>query len=218
MEKQLKRILTSKKVMVIAAFICCAAILATGTLAYFTAEETAYNVITTGALDMTLHEETTGGEPWPEEGVSGVMPGTFVDKVPYIENSGSVDFYARISLDKIITPAEGVTKPLDFTYITLDINDDHWIEQDGFYYYYRALKPGEKTEPLFTKVSFGAELGNEYMGATVKVTVNAQAVQSRNNTDSPLTASGWSALEDVNPDDEIVDDETAEDEVVETVE
>lgn len=205
---KIKEMFERKKLLTLAVLVCCAAILAGSTLAYFVAEETAYNVITTGSLDMKLHEETTGGKPWPEEGMSDVNPGTDVDKIVYIENTGSIDFYTRISLDKEIIPAEGVTAELDFTHITLDIDDEHWIEQDGFYYYYRALKPGEKTEPLFTTVSFGAELGNEYMYAKVIIGVNAQAVQSRNNTDSPLTASGWSQLGD----DGIVEDEVVEDE------
>ena len=34
-------------------------------------------------------------------------------------------------------------------------------------------------------------MGNEYMNARLTIKVNAQAVQSRNNTDSALTAAGW---------------------------
>lgn len=168
------------------------AVLATGTYAYFTAEETAYNVITTGCLYMDLVEETTDGEPWPEEGITGVMPGMGVDKVVYVENEGSIPFYTRISMEQIITPAEGVEAELSFEYITLDLNTEQWLEQDGYYYYYRALEPGEKTEPLFTKVSFGPEMGNEYQNATVEVDVLAQAVQSANNGSDPTKALGWS--------------------------
>lgn len=168
------------------------AVLATGTYAYFTAEETAYNVVTTGFLHMDLVEETTGGEPWPEEGITGVMPGTNVDKVVYVENLGSVPFYARVAMENIIIPAEGVEAELSFEHITLDLNTEQWQEQDGYYYYYRALEPGEKTEPLFTKVSFAPAMGNEYQNATVEVYVLAQAVQSANNGSDPLTALGWS--------------------------
>jgi len=41
-----------------------------------------------------------------------------VDKVVYIENGGTVDFYTRISLDKLIQAAEGVEAELNFDYIT----------------------------------------------------------------------------------------------------
>ena len=64
MENQ-NRKFSKKRIAVIAAIVCCIALVAAGSLAYFTAEETAYNVITTATLDMTLHEETTGGKPFP---------------------------------------------------------------------------------------------------------------------------------------------------------
>lgn len=183
-----------KRVMCLALIICGLAILATGTAAYFTAEETAYNVITTGCLYMELVEETTDGDPWPEEGITGIMPGMKVDKVVYVENVGSVPFYTRISMDNIIIPGPGVEAELSFEHISLDLNEEDWAEQDGFYYYKEALQPGEKTEPLFTKVSFAPEMGNEYMNAKVEVYVLAQAVQSANNGSEPTEALGWSEL------------------------
>lgn len=180
-----------KRAALIAAIVCCIAMVAAGSLAYFNAQETAKNVITTGALKMALHDETTDGKPFPEDGISGVVPATTVDKKVYVENVGNVDMYVRIALDKVITPAKGSQAELDFSNITLDIDSSKWTEKDGYYYYNRALKPGEKTEPLFTKVSFGAELGNDYMDAKVVIDVDAQAVQSKNNTDGALDAKGW---------------------------
>lgn len=193
MENQMKKMLSKKTIVLAAAIVCIAAMLAAGTLAYFVAEETAYNVITTGTLDMILHEETDDGQPWPEGGISNVMPGTDVTKKVYLENDGTVDFYVRIQVEKAITAAEGVEAELNFENITLDINTKMWTEKDGYYYYKTAVKPGEKTEPLFTKVSFGPELGNEYQNCKVEITVKAEAVQSKNNGDSALTASGWTS-------------------------
>lgn len=181
-----------RRLVLLALVLCIAAVTVSGTLAYFTAEETAYNVITTGVLDMVLHETTTGGKPFPEEGLDNLMPGMVVDKVVTVENAGSVDFFLRIALEKDIQPAQGVQAELNFDHITLDINEDDWtLEDDGYYYYKRALKAGETTEPLFTTVTFEPEMGNEYMNAHVEITVRAQAVQSRNNGDSPMTAVGW---------------------------
>lgn len=178
-----------KRVFILAVFVCCAAILAAGTLAYFTAEETAFNVITTGRLDMTLHEETTGGQPFPKDGISGVMPGEMVDKVVYIENTGDCDFYARIALSQSAVSAEG--QALDTGCVSLDIDTANWTEKDGFFYYHRALKPGEKTEPLFKTVTFDKAMDNSYMEARFRIDVTAQTVQSKNNGDSALTAVGW---------------------------
>lgn len=180
-----------KRLLLIAFIICCLATVAAGTLAYFTAEETNYNVITTAALDVDLVEETEDGEPWPEEGFNGIEPGVDVTKIAYAENLGNTDAYVRMIIDKSITPAKGVTKELNFDHITLDINTVDWTEKDGAYYYNQVLKAGEKTPPLFTNVHFGVELGNEYMNAKVKINVTMQAVQVQNNGNSALEAAGW---------------------------
>ena len=119
--------MTKRKIFLLAVLVCCAALAAAGTLAYFTAEETAVNVITTGKLAMTLHEETTDGQPFPKEGVSGVMPGQVVDKVVYIENTGTVDFYARIALAMSVTGADG--EPLSPDVMALHINTADWTKK-----------------------------------------------------------------------------------------
>lgn len=181
-----------KKLAVLAMLVVCIAILATGTLAYYTAQETAYNVITTGTLSMDLHDETTDGKDFPKEGISGVMPGRVVDKVVYVENDGDVTFWTRIKLEKTIADANGNTDRLNFSHIKLNLNTTDWTEQDGYYYYNKPLKPGESTEKLFTKVTFDTSMGNAYMNARVEINVIAQAVQSKNNGSSALDAVGWS--------------------------
>ena len=45
-----------KKLLMLSAVAICIAILAAGTLAFFTAEDTAHNVITTGGVDIKLYE------------------------------------------------------------------------------------------------------------------------------------------------------------------
>ena len=179
-----------KRLLCLAALICGLAILATGTAANFVVEETAYNVITTGLLRMELVEETTGGQPWPEEGMTDVIPGKTLDKVVKVANNGAAPFFCKITMSGTVMGYDG--KALPFDPITLDLDTEHWIEQEGAYYYYRILLPGEETEPLFTKVSFDPTMGNEYMRAKVNINVLAQAVQSDNNGTDPLEALGWS--------------------------
>ena len=181
-----------KRVLCLALIICGLAVLASGTAAYFVSEETAHNVITTGILYMELMEETTGGQPWPEEGIKNVVPGMTVDKIVQVRNEGGVPFFARISMDQVVIPGPGVEAELSFEYISLDLNTEQWIEKDGYYYYYRILEPGEMTEPLFTKVSFAPQMTNDYQSCTVEIHVLAQAVQSANNGTDPLNALGWS--------------------------
>lgn len=191
--------MTKSRIALIALAICCIAMLGAGTAAYFTVQDTAYNVITTGILDMTLVEKTTDGaqpdtalEDLPEfvsseGGAFNVMPGETVSKIPYLDNTGTADFYARIQLTSKIVVGE---EELPTDVITLDISPE-WTLKDGWYYYNAAVTPGEKTTPLFTGVTFVDEMGNEYQNATVTIEVNAQAVQSKNNGESALTAAGW---------------------------
>jgi len=179
------------RILLVALVIACIAIIASGTLAFFAAEETAKNVITTGKIDIDLKEETDGGLPWPEDGFDNIEPGDDVTKKVYGENNGTVDFYLRVKVVKTITDKNGKTDTLNFDNITLDLNTTDWTEKDGFYYYNKALKPGEKSVPLFTKVHFSDELGNEYMEAEIVIDVTMQAVQAKNNGDSPFTATGW---------------------------
>lgn len=178
-----------QKLVLFAALIICAAVITGGTLAFFTADETAYNVITTGSLSMDLIELTTDGQPFPEKGIDGVMPGTSVDKIPFVKNTGSVDFYTRVTMEMRMTAADGST--LSDKFVSLDINTKDWTEKDGYYYYNYNVKPGEETKPLFTKVSFDKLMDNPYMNARLEIDIHAEAVQSKNNTDSPLTAEGW---------------------------
>lgn len=179
-----------KRLLCLAVLICGLAVLAIGTAANYVVEETAYNVITTGLLRMELVEETTGGKPWPEDGLTDIFPGMTADKIVKVHNSGAVPFFCKVSVSGLVKAYEGGELPFDP--ITLDLDTEHWVEQEGFYYYRRILNPGETTEPLFTKVSFDPRMGNEYMRAKVKIDVLAQAVQSDNNGTDPLKALGWS--------------------------
>lgn len=181
-----------KRMLTAALALCCLAVLATGTLAYFTAEETAQNVITMGSLKMELVELDEKDEPW--EDVENIVPGMEVTKKAYVENNGSVDFYTRVKITKTFVPAQGEELPeLNTELVRLDINEKYWkLDEGDFYYYYKKpVAPGEKTEPLFTTVTFSTKMGNEYQNVKVIIDLDAQAVQSRNNGESALEATGW---------------------------
>lgn len=185
-----------KRMLTAALALCCLAVLATGTLAYFTAEETAQNVITMGSLKMELVELDEKGEPW--EDVENIVPGMEVTKEAFVKNTGTVDFYTRVKITKTFVPAQGEEKPeLNTKLVRLDINEKYWEPgNDGFYYYKKPVAPGEETKPLFTTVTFSTEMGNEYQNVKVKIDLDAQAVQSRNNGDSATKATGWPESEE----------------------
>ena len=185
-----------KRMLTAALALCCLAVLATGTLAYFTAEETAQNVITMGSLKMELVELNADGQPWTD--VENIVPGMEVTKKAYVENNGSVDFYTRVKITKSFLPAQGEELPqLDTDLVELDLNEKYWERgEDGFYYYREPVAPDEETEPLFTKVTFSTDMGNEYQNVQVIIDLEAQAVQSRNNGERALEATGWPESEE----------------------
>lgn len=183
-----------KKVTVIALIVALLAVLSLGTAAYFTAEDTATNVITSGSVDIKLHEmaiKEPCAEPVPFENGQGVMPGSVVSKIVTVENTGSGTAWVRISIEKAITLAEGLEGEIDLDLIRLDLDTEHWTEHDGYYYYNAPLAAGETTEPLFTTVTFAHSMGNLYQGSEATVSVFAQATQTANNGATALEALGW---------------------------
>lgn len=179
-----------KKVFVLAVIVVMAAILATGTLAYFTDKVVAHNVITSGAVDIDLVEtmKTPEGEtPWEDQ--DGVMPGTEVSKIVRVRNNDA-ESYIRVKVDVKVVSAEGTA--LDPSVVGITMNTSHWTEKDGYWHYNKSLPTGQTTEMLFEQVNFaGAEMGNEYQNATITVNVDAQAVQAENNGSTVWEAKGW---------------------------
>ena len=178
-----------RKILIVSVLAICVAILAAGSLAYFTADTKAHNVITTGGVDITLNEWANEDRTEPFEDRTGVMPGAEVTKIVEVENTGSGSAWVRVQLTvELYSESE---EQMDPKYVTLDINDTDWTYSEGYYYYNRALAPGETTVPLFTTVTFDKQMGNEYQNSTAYVEVKAGAVQSANNGTDALSAAGW---------------------------
>lgn len=184
---KLKKVIAS---LLIVAALCTVTV--AGTLAYFTDEVTTRNVITSGNIAIELNEKTTDGVDFPKEGISGVMPGSSVDKIVTLTNTGSGTAWVRMQVNTTVTDTEGEKLPLELEdgkpAIVLNFNNKgttdsspKWFEVDGYWYYSVALKPGQTSAPLFDTVSFAPDMGNEYQNCNVLVDVSAQAVQVANN-------------------------------------
>lgn len=178
-----------RKILILSVLAICIATLAVGTLAYFTAEGRAHNVITTGGVKIAVQEWADEGKTKPFENLTGVMPNATIIKIAEVKNTGASDAWIRVKVEKNIqlqgegTPNTGL--------VELTLNTTDWTEKDGHYYYKEALKPGEVTAPIFTAVTFKPDMGNEYQNATATVDVSAQAVQTANNGDTVMDAMGW---------------------------
>lgn len=178
-----------KKLLILSLAAICLAITAIGTLAYFTSEGKAHNVITTGGVEIAVQEWADDEKTKPFENLSGVMPNTTVTKIAEVKNTGASDAWVRVKVEKNIK-LQGEGTP-DTALVELTLNTTDWTEKDGYYYYKEALKPGEVTAPIFTAVTFKPDMGNEYQNATATVDVVAQAVQTANNGETVTDAKGW---------------------------
>ena len=174
--------------------IAIAAILLTvltqSTLAYYAAVGTATNVVTSGSIELKIHEKTVDGSDFPKEGIY-VIPGDIVSKRVSVENVCDHPFYLRVRLtgggtNQTLTPDDG---------LKIDIDRENWTYMDGYYYYNKILQPGELTPALFTQVEIvGSKVNQSHIGSTLSLTVNAYTVQSENNpARQPWDASGWPA-------------------------
>ena len=176
-----------KKLSIIFGIIAILAVISVGTLAYFTSEQNAENVISAGNIKLEIHEKTASGEDFPKEGII-VMPGDTVSKIVTVENTGDHPLYLRVKLTEGVSD-EALT---DDDCLDININRSCWLEKDGYYYYYRALQSGETTEQLFSEVYFDLyNIDNKYLGKYFTLNVAASAVQSENNGSDVLNAMGW---------------------------
>ena len=161
-----------------------------GTLAYYTTLGKSTSVITSGGIEMKIHETGFGGVEFPVDGVY-VIPGDVVTKEVKIESLCKEPFYLRVrvlyGIDSQVLPSEECFK--------LSINHEFWSYHDGWYYYNDVVEEGEMTPCVFSEVEIvGAKVDNSYIGKTLTLTVDAEAVQSKNNpiTDGKTyTATGW---------------------------
>lgn len=179
-----------RKLLILSVLAICIATLAAGTLAYFTSEGKAHNVLTTGGVEIAVQEWADEEKTKPFEDLTGIMPGMTVTKIAEIKNTGASDAWVRVKVEKSIKLQGEGTPDTDLVELNLNLTD--WTQgKDGYLYYNKVLKPGEVTEPLFTAVTFNVTMGNEYQNATATVDVVAHAVQTANNGDTVMDAKGW---------------------------
>ena len=131
--------MSKRRIFVIALLVCCLAVMASGSVAYFTASETAHNVISSGSIAIDLQELTDqvdeNGDPLPFEDATGVMPGTEVSKIVQVENTGDNAVWVRIAVEKaidLVLPEGAEPVEPDLALIALDLNTADWTGQDGY--------------------------------------------------------------------------------------
>lgn len=177
-----------RKILISAVVVICLAILASGSIAYFTAEEEVHNVITSGAVDIEIDV--------PNDEIE-IMPGTKVSKMATVKNLDAAA-YVRAKFECAITDANDelmALSPEELDEIVIvNVDDTNWVRKEGdneWWYYSKSIETDDVVEMQF-EVSFsGPNMTNEYQSSTVTIAVKAQAVQTANNQGSVLEADGW---------------------------
>lgn len=190
-----------KKLLLIAIAIICIAILSSGSMAFFTSEKQARNMITTRAVDILVEEwqETANGlVPYPDNKPIVVLPSVKISKIATIKNL-EADAFVRAKYDMALFDENG--NKIDISLenllkmVSVKLNSVDWARKDKdseWWYYKGVVASGTSTQAFFTEVAFdGPNITNEYQNCTLKITVTAQAVQKANNGDNVFDAVGW---------------------------
>ena len=150
------------------------------TYAYFWENiESNQNTIAAGNLEVELLEiDSIGTEQTEQVSPVKFTPGTTVEKVVKIKNTGNLPIYVRIKIEKVVTSLEGELPEGWEELIACDFNIDDpstpnireklWLYHDGYYYYCTIIDPEAVTASLFDEVHFSKEMGNEFANAEIE--------------------------------------------------
>ena len=191
-----------RKILLISIFTIILAIAVMGSSAFFNAEDTAHNVITSGSVNIAVVETMLDGtelKAFPEEGITGVMPGSTVSKIVSIRNTGRSDAWIRVRVSIEVKDGEGL--PLDTGVVGFTVEGPWFDGGDGYYYYGETVPAEKETQVLFREVRFDPDMGNEYQNCTAYIKIEAEAVQTANNPipdgGTVRDVAGWPGAEGV---------------------
>lgn len=187
-----------KKFLYIAVIIICLSIITGSTLAYFTAEDTSRNVITTGSISVSVvQQQMVDGELQPMSSQPiAIMPNSTFSRVVSVQSTQqpawvrlqyTITLYNATGEEKILTDEELAQN------IVITPDDSNWTLVDGWWYYTAAIGFGETAQPLFDSITFSPSMGNDYQGCSLVLQITAQAVQQANNGSTVVEAAGWPA-------------------------
>lgn len=188
-----------KKCLYIAVVVICLSLITGSTYAYFTASDTAQNVITSGGIGVeVVQQQWSGGtllqdvsQPLP------VMPGMTVSKVVSVRSTEQ-PAWIRMRYTVTVYDANGdrmEVSPEELEKVVVITPDSgKWTLKDGWWYYCAAVDADNMTTPLFETVAFsGEDMDDRYQLCTVTLELTAQAVQQANNGETAEDAQGWPA-------------------------
>lgn len=157
-----------------------AAVATTGMLAYLTSESGVVNRFNLAYNTVEVVEEF---DP-PAE----LSPNSSFTKKVQVENTGTGDCYVRVFAEFADSDAQAFATIMYGGSQGFNVVDWSLNAQDGYWYYSKALAPGEITAPLFDSVAIGSD---ESLIESFDILVYAESVQSSGYADQ---SAAWAAF------------------------
>lgn len=164
-----------KKILSIALVVAMVAVIAAGSLAYFTDKDAATNTFTVGNVNITLTEpnwDSTGKEDARE-----VYAGEPLAKDPTVTNDGENPCFVRIKVENLGQFGDKGAITYRTDYVTGKLGDGWVMGADGYFYYTKVLEVGATTDALFDQIVMPTGLTGGEPAAPINVT--AEAVQAQ---------------------------------------
>jgi predicted ribosomally synthesized peptide with SipW-like signal peptide len=202
-----------RKTLIVAVAVCLAAILAFGTLAFFSANDDITNTFMVAQYDpenpptaddlfsVKVYETKDGEET--EEGITyeNIKPGDVLSKDPTVENTGRYDQYIRVNVTVTNAKAwQAACAKHDITNLATifdGFENDLWTRYDApvyneeadtltYTYYYNGVLAPEESVTLFKTVTIPETFDNADMAslAYFQLSVSADAIQADNTGDN----------------------------------
>lgn len=156
---------------------------------------TGITVIQSGELEIELRESSIpkgGSTPVLGNAPIQIHPGEIASKQVTVKNTGPIKIFVRVRMHPQFTLSEeNAGKPVDPSLVSCNVDHRFWLLQGDYYYFYRALAPGEETPPIFTNVTFDQAMDNTYTNSTITFLVDAAAVPANPNAASVYDAAHW---------------------------
>lgn len=146
------------------------------TLAYFTDQDAATNVVEMGHVDIEL-EEPQFSENHENNTISNVVPNQKITKDPTITVvKGSEDCYLRAQVTTTGLTTEQTQQILE----TTNVNSDWVIGTDGYLYFQSKVEATDASKDvvLFDTVTIPAAWGNEVADLKFEINILAEAIQA----------------------------------------
>lgn len=177
--KRNQRKRTNKRLLTLMKLVMALGILVGGGLwayAASTSREEKINDFQVGNVSTSIEEVFT---PTTE-----IKPNQPVKKEVTFTNDGTINQFLRVMIHPEVRaaivgdPANQQVLPVNLKKeVQLDLNTTDWRDGgDGYYYYLKALKPGQPTSKLFTKVTLNTSLPAVYDGGEFVMKLKVESI------------------------------------------